>query len=132
MRFFAYQQQEEENSMYRKNSRSESTSFSIPEKGFKLPLKTIIEGEDGSGNSFAEKTVLTYINHNGSSFWMKTPVLIGSALKLIIDLPKNLSDDEDLKMVIKGKVVFIESSNDTSSKQRVSIKFENKYIIKQE
>jgi hypothetical protein len=130
MRFFTCEQWEKENNMYRKISRSESTSFNQPEKGFKLPLKTIIEGEDGSGNSFSEKTVLTYISHNGSSFWMKTPVLIGSAIRLTIDLPKNLSDDEDLKMVIKGKVVFIESSKDNSAKQRVSIKFENKYIIK--
>lgn len=118
--------------MYRKISKSESTSFNPPEKGFKLPLKTIIEGKDGTGNSFTEKTVLAYISHNGSSFWMKTPVLIGSALRLTIDLPKNLSDDEDLKMVIKGKVVFVESSKDNSAKQRVSIKFENKYIIKPE
>jgi len=118
--------------MYRKSQGSESTSFSAPEKGFKLPLKTIVSGEDGSGNPFTEETVLTYISHNGSSFWMRTSVLIGTPLRLTIDLPKNLSDDDELKMIIKGKVIFIEASKDNSSKQRVSIKFENKYIIKPE
>ena len=116
--------------MNRKASGSDSISFSAPEKGFKLPLNTIISGEDGSGNPFSEKTVLTYISHNGSSFWMKTPILIGTSLRLTIDLPKNLSDDDDLKMIIKGRAIFIEASKDDPSKQRVSIKFENKYIIK--
>jgi len=115
--------------MYRKIDREALSDSSISEQGFKLPLKTIVQGIDSKGHPFTEETVLAYISHNGSSFWMTTPVLIGTDLRLTVDLPPQLSDNEDLKLIIKGKVVFVEVAKDDYSKQRVSLKFENKYII---
>jgi len=111
---------------------SDRTTFSSSnEKGFNLPLKTCIEGKDVSGKEFKENTVLSYISHNGSSFWMNTPVSLESELKLIVDLPPKLGDEKDLKLVIKGKVIFIESVKKQDSKKRVSVKFGSKYIIEQ-
>lgn len=111
---------------------SERTTFnSLHEKGFNIPLKTCIEGLDKSGKEFKEKTVLSYISHNGSSFWMNTSISSGSELKLIVDLPPKLGDDKNLKLVIKGKVIFIEAVKGKNSKKRVSVKFDNKYIIEQ-
>lgn len=100
-----------------------------PEKGFNLSLPTRVEGQDKEGNIFNEKTTLSYISHQGSSFWMMTPTFIGHDLKLIIDLPPKLAQDQDMKLIIKGKVIFVEAATDQIPKQRVSIKFENKYII---
>lgn len=111
--------------------RKRTTFSSLNEKGFNLPLKTCIEGQDKSGKEFKEKTVLSYISHNGSSFWMNTSVSLGSELKLIVDLPPKLGDEKDLKLVIKGKVIFIEAVKEQNSKKRVSVKFDNKYIIEQ-
>jgi len=102
----------------------------VDEKGFELPLKMIVEGQDKNGTAFQEDTMLTYISHNGSSFFLKAPVALGNELKLIIDLPPNLSKDEDLKLIIKGKVVFLEDPKDNNNDQRVSLNFENKYVIK--
>jgi len=102
------------------------------EQGFNIPLQTLIEGKDVSGNPFNEKTVLSYISHNGSSFWMANPVPLGSELRLIIDLPPNLSDEKNLKLIIKGRVVFVEAPKDQDLRHRVSLKFENKYIIKKD
>jgi len=102
------------------------------EQGFNIPLQTLIEGKDMFGNPFNEKTVLSYISHNGSSFWMANTVPVGSELKLIIDLPPNLSDEKDLKLIIKGRVVFVEAPKDQDPRHRVSLKFENKYIIKKD
>jgi hypothetical protein len=98
--------------------------------GFNLPLKTQIQGKDSSGQEFNEKTTLSYISHNGSSFWMANPVSEGSELKLVIDLPPKLSDEKNLKLIIKGRVVFVEASKDEELRHRVSLKFDNKYIIK--
>lgn len=102
------------------------------EQGFNIPLQTLIEGKDVSGNPFNEKTVLSYISHNGSSFWMANPIPVGSELRLTIDLPPNLSDDKNLKLIIKGRVVFVEAPKDQDLRHRVSLKFENKYIIKRD
>jgi hypothetical protein len=112
-----------------------STTFDIRdlgygEKGFSIPLNTQIQGKDPEGNEFNEKTVLSYISHSGSSFWMANAVVEGSQLKLIIDLPPKLSDEKNLKLIIKGRVVFVEAPKNEDPRHRVSLKFENKYIIK--
>ncbi len=102
------------------------------EKGFKLPLPTLVEGKDLEGKQFAEETTLSYISHQGSSFWLKSRVAIGSQLKLSIDLPPKLSEDKRLKLIIRGRVAFIEITNSRDLRQRVSLKFENKYVIKRD
>ena len=101
----------------------------LNEAGFNLPLPTIVEGIDALGNNFQEKTVLSYISNSGSSFWLKTEVSSGIELRLTVDLPSKLADDKDLKLVIKGKVIFLEASKKETYKSRVSLKFNNKYII---
>lgn len=100
-------------------------------KGFKLPLTCTVEGTTRSGSKFREKTTLAYISYQGASFWLTHPLEVGSELKLVIDLPPNLSDDKNLKLIIKGKVVFVEVTDGKESKQRISLHFDNKYIIKE-
>jgi hypothetical protein len=104
--------------------------FGYGEQGFNIPLQTQIQGKDTLGKDFNEKTVLAYISHSGSSFWMANSVVEGSELKLIIDLPPKLSDEKNLKLIIKGRVVFVEAPKNEDPRHRVSLKFENKYIIK--
>lgn len=100
------------------------------ENGFDLQLPTLVEGCDTQGKNFIEKTTLSYISHQGSSFWLNNLVTLEKELKLTIDLPPNLANEKDLKLVIKGKVIFIESPKDAAGKKRVSLKFGSKYIIK--
>jgi len=115
--------------MPNKISGEKSFEQTVKEKGFNFDLPTRVEGHDMEGNFFDEKTSLSYISHQGSSFWLRTPTSIGKNLKLIIDLPPKLAQDEKLKLIIKGKVIFVEAATDQIPKQRVSIKFETKYII---
>lgn len=115
--------------MTKRTMRARTTDDFLKEKGFKLPLSTTVEGTDKSGNHFSEKTVLSYISPSGSSFELNTPVDNGSSLRLTIDLPPKLKEKKDLKMIIKGKVIFIEESVNQSSKSRISLRFENQYII---
>ncbi len=101
----------------------------FPENGFDMPLPTLVEGIDSSGKAFTEKTILSYISENGSSFWLTNDVTMDSGLKLSVDLPSRLAEDKDLKLIIKGKVIFLEAPKNHNSRHRVSLKFENKYII---
>jgi hypothetical protein len=120
---------EKEARMFHESSGNLNINTALKEQGFNLSLPTLVEGKEESGKSFSEKTVLSYISHHGSSFWLTNPVALGSELKLIIDLPPKLADKKDLKLIIKGKVIFVEALKGKNSKQRVSLKFSSKYII---
>ncbi len=106
------------------------SSNEIAGKGFKLALPAVVEGKSNTGEDFKEKTVLSYISHQGSSFWLTHSVVLGSDLKLIIDLPASLADEKNLKLIINGKVASFEAINGKNGKRRVSLRFENKYFIK--
>ncbi len=102
------------------------------EQVFNLPLPTLVEGRNAIGKLFREKTVLFYISHQGASFNLSNVITLGSKLKLIIDLPPGLAEDKNLKLVIHGKVALVEANNSHPGKQRISIRFENKYFIKED
>lgn len=104
------------------------SNFLKKDYGFKLPLSILVKGKNAFGNSFVEKTELSYISHKGGSFWLKTPILFGSNLELNIDLPSNLGA-ENLTLYLQGKAVFIEAINGHTFCQRVSLRFNNNFKI---
>ena len=116
--------------MVKKQAVDENVPLTSGERGFTFPLPTQVEGVNARGQDFSEGTILTYINHQGSSFYLKNPVHIGTRLRLIIDLPEKLSEDKNLKLVIKGKVGLIEGLREHGPGQRVTVHFDSKYIIK--
>jgi len=116
--------------MMQKYPVDETTPLTSAERGFTFPLPTQVEGVNARGQDFSEGTILTFINHQGSSFYLKNPVHIGTRLRLVVDLPEKLSDDKNLKLVLKGKVGLIEALREHSPGQRVTVHFDSKYIIK--
>jgi hypothetical protein len=116
--------------MLAKSSLSPSEKNDRKEQIFNLPLPTVVEGHDAAGRPFQEKTVLFYISHHGATFNLANSITLSSKLKLIIDLPPSLSDDQNLKLVVNGRVALVESHHSQTSRNRVSLRFENKYFIK--
>ena len=101
--------------------------------GFSFPLPTTVQGVNARGREFTEETVLSYISHELSSFILRNPVLVGIRLRLVIDLPEKLSlEDKELKLVIKGRVEKVETLRDRAASQKITLKFDGKYIIKPE
>lgn len=99
--------------------------------GFTFPLPTSVQGVNARGKEFTEDTVLSYISHELSSFILRTPIQIGARLRMVIDLPEKLSlNDKDLKLVLKGRVEKVEIQRDRDASQKVTVKFDGKYIIK--
>ena len=105
-----------------------------PRKGqvFNLPLPTVVSGQDAFGKAFEEHTVLFYISDGGATFNLKNVPPLGARLKLSIDLPPSLAEDKNLKLIIKGRVALIEAPEANSERQRISLRFESKYIIQSE
>ncbi len=99
------------------------------EHGFTFPLPTLVEGLDVAGTAFQEETTLSYISHQRSTFPLRSGVTLGTRLKLVIDLPKKLAEDRNLKLALKGKVVSIELGSRQTAKRSITVKFESKYII---
>lgn len=106
--------------------------FGAGERGFTFPLPSSVTGHNTRGQEFAEETVLSYIDHQGASFFLKNAVPIGARLRLVVDLPEKLSQDKSLKLVIKGRVVQAEDLRDVAGGQKITIHFDSKYIIKPE
>ncbi len=101
------------------------------DKIFNLPLPTLVEGETPAGEAFQEKTTLNFISHQGAVFYLKNPVIVGTRLRLAIDLPRALSEDRNLKLIIRGNVVLVEKTTGRKVRQRITMKFENKYFIRE-
>ena len=99
---------------------------------FNLPLTTVVEGRDAEGLPFKEKTALFYISHQGAAFGLSRPVMLGTKLRMVVDLPPNLAADKNLKLVIRGEVALVEELTPSPFQQRVSVRFETKYFIKEE
>jgi len=111
-----------------------ATTRSRPEdeRGFKLALPMTVQGRDPSGRDFEEETVLDYMSHSQASFVLKNAVIRESQLRLIIGLPPKLSEDGDLKLIIRGRVAFLERRREGDASQRVSLALESRYVIKPE
>jgi hypothetical protein len=107
-------------------------SIGSDDSAFAFALPTVVEGLDSRGREFTEDTVLLQINHQGSSFHLKNPVAVGTRLRLVVDLPEKLSENKALKLMIKGRVVRIESLREGGTGQKITIKFDSKYVIKPE
>jgi hypothetical protein len=108
---------------------SPATTRSRPgdEHGFKLALPMIVQGRD-----FEEETVLDYMSHSQASFVLKNTVIRESQLRLVISLPPRLSEDRDLKLIIRGRVAFLERRRGGDASQRVSLALDSRYVIKPE
>jgi hypothetical protein len=102
------------------------------ERGFKLALPMTVQGRDPAGRDFEEETVLDYMSHSHASFILKNPVIRESQLRLIIGLPPKLSEDQDLKLIIRGRITFLEHRREGEASQRISLALESRYVIKQE
>jgi len=89
-----------------------------------------VQGRDPSGRDFEEETVLDYMSHTQASFVLKNAVSRESQLRLIIDLPPKLSEDRDLKLIIRGRVAFLEHRREGDASRRVSLALESRYVIK--
>jgi hypothetical protein len=118
--------------MMTKASLEDTTRIQKIERGFKLPLRTWVEGLDCSGKPFREETILAYISNRGASFSLDAEVALGAKLRLSIDLPPKLAGGGDLNLVLKGRVVFIEATPGKNTRQKISLKLESRYLIQAE
>lgn len=108
----------------------EARTFSRDGPGFELGLPMRVLGHDTSGRDFEERTVLDTMSHAEAAFELRSPIARGTDLKLVVSLPRKLSDAGELNLVIRGRVAFLSSADPGKSGRRVSLKLESRYVIK--
>lgn len=99
------------------------------ERGFKLSLPLTVEGPDADGTMFREETTLRYMSHAGALFPLRSPVALGSRLKLVVVLPDKLAEGKGLKLVVKGTIVDIDTMDREAQIPQVALRLESRYLI---
>lgn len=94
---------------------------------FDLPLTTLIEGKLPRGKKFMEKTTLYNISSGGAYFCLDSGVVVGSKLNLIIDLPKELTEGQNVKLMLGGFTVRLVEPDIKGKKQGVAVRFSKEF-----
>ena len=100
------------------------------ERGFRLNLPAKVLGRDASGREFEEETTVDFMSQAGASFELKTTVIQGGELKLLMSLPPKLSEDKELKLAIRGRIAYMERRQAQSGSTKIFLKLESRYVIK--
>ena len=93
------------------------------EKRFDLPLLAVVEGLLPDGTPFSEKTTLDNISSTGAFFYLNSAIVIGSKIKLLIDVPRKLTENKPSKLVLGGVVTRLAKPDSASRKQGVALRF---------
>jgi len=85
---------------------------------------------DAYGNMFQEQTELASISSQEAIFSLNSGVTIGSRLQLYLDIPKTLTLENQLRMLLSGKVSYVRAeSNNKGKKQMIIIELDNNFRI---
>ncbi len=90
---------------------------------FDLPLTAKIEGQLPVGKPFRETARLTNISSGGAYFLLDSAVIVGSKVKLSIDLPKELTEGQSVKLEVGGLTVRLQRAEKQGKKQGVAVRF---------
>lgn len=94
---------------------------------FELPLSAKVEGSLPDGKPFQENVTLQNISSGGAYFCLDSGVVVGSKLNLVIDVPSELSEGENVKISLGGLTVRLEEPSKKGKKQGVALRFHKKF-----
>jgi hypothetical protein len=100
------------------------------ERSFELSLPALVTGQDAKGNEFEENTQILSISSQNALFWLKSKVLIGSALCLSLLIPKTIILENSLNLLVSGKVVLVQANGNQNNHHLVSIQLDKTFKIK--
>jgi c-di-GMP-binding flagellar brake protein YcgR len=90
---------------------------------FDLPLTVTVEGQRPSGKPFREIAKLTNISSGGAYLHLNTAVTVGSKVILNVDLPRELTDGQKVRLVLTGVTVRLQRPEKKGKRQGVAVRF---------
>jgi c-di-GMP-binding flagellar brake protein YcgR len=94
---------------------------------FQLPLSASIEGKLPQGKVFKETAKLENISSGGAYFLLDSAIVVGSKLKLCIDLPKEATDGRKVRLLVVGLTIRLQKPERRGKKQGVAVRFGKDY-----
>ncbi|MGQ9800941.1 MAG: hypothetical protein ACUVRL_04670 [Candidatus Saccharicenans sp.] len=121
------------NSLFNNNENKSSiqgvTGERRGERLLELSLPTLVMGENASGRQFRETTELLDISAERARFQLKTPVRIGTVLKLSLNIPATPLLVHPLHLEISGQVSQIEFNGQKNFRQMVTVELGKKFQL---
>lgn len=90
---------------------------------FELPLPARVEGRIPGGEAFQETTVLEDISSGGARFGMNAPVIVGTKLKIVVDVPPKAAGGKTVKLTLRGTAVRLEKPGRGATGQIIAVRF---------
>jgi len=90
---------------------------------FDLPLTATVEGRLPLGKAFRETARLTNISSGGAYFGLDSGVIVGSTLRLLIDLPLELTEGRKIRLEIEGLAIRLQKPDQRGKRQGVAVRF---------
>ncbi|MBC7348377.1 MAG: hypothetical protein H5U05_00220 [Candidatus Aminicenantes bacterium] len=117
------------NNIVNKSSIQGVTGERKGERLLELSLPALVFGENASGRQFKETTELLAISSERARFQLKTPVRIGTVLKLSLDIPATPLLVHPLHLEISGQVSQIEFNGQKNFLQLVTVELGKKFQL---
>jgi hypothetical protein len=99
------------------------------ERIFKLSLPALVNGVDAKGKEFEERTELLSISSQLANLCLKSKVLIGSKLSLIVNIPRTLILEHRFNLHTSGEVIYIKADGNRKKRQIISIHLDKNYKL---
>jgi hypothetical protein len=90
---------------------------------FDLPLPAVVEGRLPQGRRFKEAAQVKNISATGAYLCLDSGVVVGTKLKLWIDLPKEATGGKKVRIQIGGLTIRLEKPDVEGKKQGVAVRF---------
>jgi c-di-GMP-binding flagellar brake protein YcgR len=90
---------------------------------FDLPLAVTAEGRLLSGKTFREAATLTNISSGGAFLHLNSGVTVGTKIVLNIDLPRELTEGQKVRLVLAGTAVRLQKPEKKGKRQGVAVRF---------
>ena len=110
-------------------NKPENLSQSNRERTFDLSLSAVIRGSNATGTEFEEKTRLVSISSQEAIFTLKSPLLIGSRMHVVLSIPRTLILGKRFYLQISGEVVCMESSRNGRKSHLITIFLDRPFKI---
>jgi len=115
--------------LFDKSSIQDATRVAKRERRFELSLPTLVRGVDAFGNELQEYSELTSISSQEAIFFLDSAVTIGSRLNLSLDVPKTILLENNLKLEIAGRVIYVKAEENGEKRQFIVLQLDKKYKI---
>ncbi len=94
-----------------------------------LSLPALVSGESASRKKFREATEIISISAEKALFRLKTPVQIGTSLRLSLKVPATTFLLHPLQIELSGQVSRIESNGQKNCLQLITLELDKKFQI---